>query len=327
MASRWRGVGTWVGLAVSAAAVAWLALRYDWRSAGHAMASAGLDWLLPVAPLMVVNFVVRAARWRGLFPDPIRPRLPGAFSAMMAGYLFNNLLPARAGELVRVHMVGRGEQLPRSAALGTVVVERTLDLLVLLVLLSLVLLGQPLPGWTAYAGKVVAALAAATLAAILLLGWKGEQLVGVGAARIPFLPAGARARLEVSGRAFVGGVSAVLRGPHLARFVAWTACIWALELGVVWLVAQAFALPLGALNVLFVMLAVALGTMVPASPGYVGTFEFFGLSALSLLGVEGGGALAFVVTLHAVLLIGSSAVGAASLAWSGWPRLPAAAGP
>jgi len=316
----WRRLGTWFGFAVSAAALAWLVLRYEWNGVVAALAGVRFALFLPVPVLLLANFILRAVRWQALFPDAIRPRASGAFIALMAGYLFNNLLPARAGELVRVHMVGRREQLPRSAALGTVVVERTLDLLVLLALLSFVLVSQPLPGWAAHAGRVVAVLALAALGLILVLGWQGERMVSLLVPRLRFAPEALRQRLDVSSRAFVGGVSAVLRASHLARFVVITALIWALELGVVSLIARAFELPLGPVNVLFVMLAVSLGTMVPSSPGYLGTFEFFGLSALALLGISGAPALGFALTLHAVLLLGSSVVGAACVAWNGWRR-------
>ena len=315
--SAWHRAGTWLGLAVSAAAVAWLLWRYDWRGVGDALAAAHWALFVPVPLVMIANFMLRAARWQALFPDDLRPRFGGSFVALMAGYLFNNVLPARAGELVRVHMIGRREQLPRSTALGTVVLERTLDLLVLLALFAFVLLNQPLPGWTAHAGRMVAVLALGALGVILFLGWQGERLVESIVPRLGFLPAAVTRRLDASGRAFIGGVSAVLRASHLARFAAFTILIWSLEVATVWLIARAFALALGPLDVLFVMLAITLGTMVPASPGYVGTFEFFGLSALQLIGISGAAALGFVVTLHAAVLLGSSLIGAACLAWQG----------
>lgn len=317
-----RRATAWAGLLVSALAVIWLVRTYDWRGSIDAFRNAHWAWLALAPALLFPNFALRAARWRTLFPPGMTPRLTSAFSAMMAGYLFNTLLPARAGELVRAHMLGRREQLPRSTALGTVVVERTLDLLVLLALLAFVLLSQSLPGWASYAGKVVALLALVALVVVLALGLVGERIIDVILLRLAFFPARLVQRLGVSGKAFVAGVSAVLRASHLLSFLALTAVIWTLELLLVCVLAIAFGIDLGAVDLLFVMLAIALGTMVPASPGYVGTFEFFGVSALALLGIEGSAALGFVVTLHAVLLLGASLVGAAAVAVHGWPTLP-----
>lgn len=320
-------VATWIGLLISLAAVLWLVRAYDWSSVWPALQDARWSRLAVSPVLLLLNFAVRTARWRRLFLPDFRPHFANAFTAMMAGYLFNNILPARAGELVRVHMIGKRAQLPRSTALGTVVLERALDLLVLLALLAFVMIIQPLPGWAAYASKVVASLAFVALAAILTLGFLGERIIGMALPGLGFLPSQFTQRLDVSGRAFVSGISALLHVSHLAYFFALTAVAWALELLLVYVLAQAFHLDLGFINLLFVMLVIALGTMVPASPGYVGTFEFFGVSALSLLGITGSAALGFVVTLHAVLLLGSSVLGAVCVAWYGWPRLPAETGP
>lgn len=322
-----RGGIAWSGLAVSVAAVVWLVRTYDWHGTLETVWGADWAWLAVAPALLLPNFALRAMRWRALFPEGMQPRLVGAFAATMVGYLFNNLLPARAGELVRIHMIGKREQLPRSAALGTVVVERTLDLLVLLALLAFVLFSQSLPGWAAHAGKMVAALALAALGCIVLLGLLGEWAIGFAVHLLGFLPPRITQRLDVSGRAFISGVSAVLRASHLVYFFALSAATWALELLLVYTLAQAFGLNLGYINLLFVMLAIALGTMVPASPGYIGTFEFFGVSALSLLGITGSTALGFVVTLHAILLLGSSLVGTACVIWYGWPRLPSETDP
>lgn len=269
---------------------------------------------------MLVIFALRASRWQALFSDSLRPKFLPSFLALMLGYLFNNLLPARAGELVRVHVIGRRGQIPRSAALGTVVVERTLELLVMLALLSFVLIKQPLPGWTEDAGKVVVALALGAIIGLVCLGLLGEKIIESLVRRLVFLPVLITRRLVTSGKTFIGGVSAVLNAQHVAGFLTFTAFIWLLEISVAWAISSAFNLQLSPLHLLFVLIAIAIGTMVPASPGYVGTFEFFGLSALALIGVSGSGALGFVVVLHAVLLLGSSMVGAACLAYMGWPR-------
>lgn len=317
----WKRFGSWAGLFISAVAVLWLVVRYDWGSVDDSLKSARWVYFSPIPFVMAAIFGMRALRWQALFQDEHRPRFSGAFLSLAVGYLFNNLLPARAGELVRIHVIGRRERLPRSTALGTVVVERTLDLLVLLALLAFVLLAQPLPDWAFHAGRVVALLALGALVVFLFLGWQGERVVGLFVSRLTFLPQFILHRLEISGRAFVRSIAEVLQVSHFIRFSVFSCLIWVLELSVLWFIALAFSLPLGPVNLLFVMLVIALGTMVPASPGYVGTFEIFGLNALSMIGISGGGALGFVVTLHVTLLLGSSLIGAVSLGIMGWPRL------
>ncbi len=319
---------TLVGALISVAALVWLARSHDWRDLVQSFRDADWRWLALVPLLMLPNFALRAQRWRILFPEQRLPGFSGAFAALMAGYLFNNVLPARAGELVRVHLIGRREQLPRSTALGTVVLERTLDLLVLLALLAAVLPTQPLPAWAGAASKVVAAAALVALAAVIAMALLGQPALRfvVSSAVYARLPQAAGARLAQAGSSFIEGVSSALRTRHLGRFIGLTALVWLLELLLVAVLARGFGVQIGALGLLFVMLIIALGTMVPSSPGYLGTFELFGITALGLLGVAGGGALGFVVAYHATVLFGASLIGALTLAWYGWPRLDQALG-
>ncbi len=270
---------------------------------------------------MLFIFLLRASRWGALFADDIRPRFSGTFLALMIGYLFNNILPARAGELARIHVIGRREQLSRSTALGTVVVERTLELLVMLAILAFVLFYQQLPDWAFYASKVVAILACSVICILIFLGYKGESIVEKLIFKFPFLSDSIALRILGSSRSFIAGVSAVLHVVHVARFILITVFIWGFEILFTWIVLSAFGLTLSVVNILFVMIAIALGTMVPSSPGYIGTFELFGLNALALIGVSGNGALAFIVVLHTVTFLGSSLIGAACLAYIGWPKL------
>ncbi len=93
-----------------------------------------------------------------------------------------------------------------------------------------------------------------------------------------------------------------------------------MELGSAYLVAAAFKLDIPLGNLLFVLIAIAVGTLIPSSPGHVGTFEFFGVSALAIIGVTGGEALSFVVMLHVVAILGSGILGAVCLVgWGGYP--------
>jgi uncharacterized protein (TIRG00374 family) len=313
-----RHVFVLLGFAISAAAVLWLAQTYDWSRALAAIAGADRTWLTLCAALVFANFVLSTLRWAAIFPEEMRPRFRTAFRAMMAGYLFNNVLPAHAGDLVRVHLLGRGDKLPRSAALGTVLLERSLDLLVLLTLFAGVLLVKPLPSWATYAGGVVAALAAITLMIIVLLGAFGEHLIATGLRWFRFLPEPLLRRASVSGGNFVRSLSMVLRLAYMLRFVGFSIIIWTVALGIVYAIGRAFGFGLSPTSALFVMLAIMLGTLVPASPGYIGTFEFFGLSALALIGISGSEALAFVITLHTLLFVGSTLVGIVCVAGGGW---------
>ncbi len=306
-----------LGIVISLALLAWVLRAFDLAEVGRALQAANYLYLLPVAVLIVLNYTARALRWGTLFGDAKVPCWSSLFVTMMIGYLANNILPARAGELVRAYMLGRREGLAKSTVLATVVMERVADLVVALLLLAVVLLFYPLPAWLGRVGLVVGAVSLTALAILVLLSIWGSRLVARMVRLLHFLPVGFVSRIEAVGDGFVAGVSGLRSWRRVGSFLGCTMLIWFLEVLGVWLIAQAFRLPLSVGGSLFVMLVVGLGTMVPSSPGYVGTYEFFATSALALLGVTGGLALSFALAMHAVTFLGASLLGAACLALTG----------
>jgi uncharacterized protein (TIRG00374 family) len=316
--SRWRtSVGPWLGILVSLALVVWVLHTFDLAQMGRALQTANYLWLLPAPVLLVLNFALRALRWGTLFGSPKAPRPSGLFTAMMIGYLANNILPARAGELVRAHVLGQREGVAASTVLGTVVVERVADLVVALLLLGLVLLFHPMPTWLRRAGTPVAVVSLGALGFLASLNACGTRLVTWSVHVLRFLPANLLNKFEALVNGFIAGVSGLRGRQRASLFLACMVLIWCLETLSVWLIAQTFAIPLSIGGSLFVMLSVALGTAVPSSPGYIGTYEFFVTSALAALGISGGTALSFALVMHAVTFMGSSLLGVACLAWHG----------
>lgn len=314
---RW-GIGSAIGLLVSVGMVSWLLYSYDLQQLIASLQSAHYRYLWPIPLLVFTNFVLRSIRWRVLFVDEIGRPLRSFYRSLMIGYLFNNLMPARAGDLVRVYHLSKAETLSKSKILATLFAERTGDLLVLLGLLTMVLLSYPaLPLWIKRAGFLVGAGTIGAVCVVVFLRLYGE----LGFASILRLAApliGNRStRLDEMGRNFVSGLVGLCHVRIGALFLLLTALLWAFELGVAALIASAFQLEIAIGNLLFVMIAITVGTLVPSSPGYLGTFEFFGLSTLAMVGHTGSSALSFVIVLHAVTILGAGLLGVLCL--GRWP--------
>ncbi|WP_137918273.1 lysylphosphatidylglycerol synthase transmembrane domain-containing protein [Hydrogenophaga sp. 2FB] len=311
--NRWRQHAlTLIGLAVSLIAIGWLLSNFDLSEVARTLARADLTILLPLPLILIASFALRTQRWRLVVEhEPPVHWWPG-FRALMIGYLLNNVLPARAGDVARALELGRTEQMSRTKVFATLVVERTADLAFMLALLSVVLLSYPaIPEWLKQAGLAVTAitvLAMSLLAAAHLLGkrlipWLHRRL-------LQRLPIQAATRVQNILASALDGIAGGFRLKHFTGFLALTVVIWVLEVALVWLIARAIGLDLAPGNALFVLLLIAIGTMVPASPGFVGTYEFFGVAALGMLQVHGAQALAFVVLLHLATLLGSTLIGA-----------------
>ncbi len=301
-----------VGMGISVAALAWLARQISVAELTDALLRAKLWLLAPVPLLALLSFALRAQRWRLLVRHTPPIRYWQSFRALMIGYLLNNLLPARAGDLARALELGRTEKMSRTKVLATLVTERTVDLTATLLLLSLVLLSYPqLPAWLKQSGTIIALVTAVALGILAAAHWFGPRFVSILCSQLTrWLPASLGNRVETMAHSALDGIAGMFRPKQAAGFILLTAIVWTIEVAIVYLVADAAGVPLAVGNSLFVLLLIAIGTMVPSSPGFVGTYEFFGISALSIIGINGSSALAAILLLHVTTLFGSSVIGA-----------------
>lgn len=309
--------GRVIGILIGLALLVYVLYNFDLAEAAHSLRYANYGYLVPVLILLVVNFAIRALRWGFLFDKTPSLNWEKLFTAMMVGYLANNFLPARAGELVRAYVLGQRVPVAKSTIFATVVVERVIDLLITLFLMAFILLFYPLPAWLGKAGLLLAVVSLAALAFLFSLSWWGVGLVRWLFSRLSFIPAGLSKKIETICTDFVAGITSLRNGRKLLLFGASSVIIWFMEVSSIWLTAKTFSLDLSLGGALFVMLAVALGMMVPSSPGAIGTYEFFATNALAIIGVGGASALSFALLMHAVSFLGSNALAALCMMLSG----------
>ena len=176
-----------LGTAISAVAIALVLGSVDLGRTLIVLGSASPAWVLAAAGLIGVDVVIRGLRWQRLLVPVRRVALGPVTAYLLIGYLANNLLPARLGELVRSHYLGDREGLSRTTTLGTVVVERIIDTAVVVAIAALAILVLRVRGVVTNAVVIGAAVVA-----LLAIG----LAVGVAAHRIP----GASALVRVIGR-------------------------------------------------------------------------------------------------------------------------------
>jgi glycosyltransferase 2 family protein len=311
-----------IGILISLACV-YLALRgVDLGKTMDLLGGARLSWLALGLVAVVGDLVFRALRWRCLIA-PIRPVPLRRLSAyMLVGYLANNVLPARLGELVRSHYLGDREGISRSATLGTVIVERVVDTVVLVgigaaaililnvrgVVVSAILVG------VALAGLLVVALAVALAAHRL----PGASRIAAFLGRWPRLK-GVVLRLRDG-----------LRVAALPRTIAISAALsvaaWSCTVLVVLSVGQALGIELTVGEGALLAAGTNLATAIPSGPGYLGTFEYAGQTIAAAFGFSAASGLALALLTHVLTLVVSSVGGVVSLVRLGWTGRPATAG-
>ena len=254
-------------------------------------------YLLAAVPLLFVSYLVRALRCRYLLPAKLRGRdLLYLFPTMMIGYFANNSFPARAGDLARVLLIGRHEGLSRAQALSTVAMERAFDGLLLSVVGLLAIEQFPLDGleWMKWIGFASCGL----FLVILSFGfWGGpvKALLTWTSSRFPgHLPPIVTRQLH----SVLDCLEKVTTATGLFCLTIFSAAVWILELGVYELVAESFGIWLSLPQLGLFVVAVNFASLVPTSPGGVGTIELVATEALVWSGVERETALAMVIAQH-----------------------------
>lgn len=263
----------------------------------HQIGSARILPLATAVALAVAASLVRAERWRVLLGDRTAAGYGIYFRSMMIGYLVNNLLPARLGEAVRIVVLVRRTRISTPAALGSVVLERTLDLLLLLMIAVPLSLVVPVPDAVRRGGGVAFVAVLGVAAALVAMAARSRGNRGGGA------------RWTVLVGKFTEGLAALRSSARFGVTALLTVTIWALEVGLVAFVLVALGLPASVGVSIVVLALIALGSLVPAAPAGLGTYEFLVIVALTAFGIAHGEAAGAAVVLHTVTLLTSVAIG------------------
>jgi uncharacterized protein (TIRG00374 family) len=307
-----------VGAAISIVAL-WLVLRgVDLARTGDVLARADLRWIGLAAAFLATDLVLRALRWQRLLRPIARVRYSSMLGYLLVGYLANNVLPARLGELVRSHYLGDREGISRASALGTVVVERVVDLVAVVGIASAALLVLSVRGVVAGA-VLVGAGVAGLLLVVLALGIVAHRLPGADRVRgaVERWPQVREMAGKLQGGLAVAGRPATLAEALVASAAAWTVAIlaWAA-------VGQSIGLELSIGQAALIASGVALASAVPAGPSNLGTFEFAAVEIGKAIGVPAASAFALALIVHATILVVTSIGGGVAVARLGWGRKP-----
>jgi len=304
-------------IAAAAIALAGVLLLYslrgiDWAHAATIVRHASPALLGLAAAISTATLFLRAVRWRILLGAEGRISLGTAFRATAAGYFANNFLPARAGELVRTFLVSSSSGLDGGFVLTTALAERVADAIALALLSAGILFAMPAPpGWFAGAARPVAVAGLLGAGAIAIVPACEPVFLRL-AARAP-VPSAWRARLEAT----VGAVARGLRSFHdakrLSGFVLLTALIWCLDAGGAVIGAAALGLSLS-LSAAFLLIAgLSLGSALPATPGYIGIYQFVAVTVLMPFGFSRSDAIAFILVAQVLMYLVVGAWGGGAL--------------
>jgi uncharacterized protein (TIRG00374 family) len=281
--------------------------KTDLNELGQALRSANYLYVAPAVLCTFTSYVLRAFRWRRILAPTKRIPFGELFPVLMIGFMANNVLPARLGEFVRAYQLGRKENISKTLSFATIMLERLLDGIILVLILALLSLALPLPGWgaeIAYLASAVFLAAAVGVIAILLREDLARRIIHLVMQPLPSRLAGLVA--EKAG-AFILGLHALRRKRAVLALLAVSVVIWCVEMSSYLLVLSGFGPVLKpnapVLAAFLTLVVVNLGIMIPSGPGYVGTFQAFAILALGYFGVQHELALGIAIVAHSVQYI------------------------
>ncbi|GAB6039453.1 lysylphosphatidylglycerol synthase transmembrane domain-containing protein [Endothiovibrio diazotrophicus] len=294
-----------LGLAVTVLFL-WLFLRQlDGDSLGALFTRLSPSMVVGALLFLAAGYTLRVVRWWWMLRllEPTVP-LRACGWPFLVSIALNNLLPFRAGDMARVVGFRRQLNAPPMGVLGTLVVERLLDLLTLLGLFFVGLwggAGDALPAGFVWITSAIAAGGIATVAALLRFSPQIERLIHWLAHRPLFAERGWSATLVDHGGHFLRSLHTVRAPAVVFRLLLVSLLIWILEGGVYLAVARDLVPGAALLAPWFSLATGTLATLLPSSPGYVGTFDYFAMLGMVAYGAERSAAAAFAVAVHLML--------------------------
>jgi len=315
MKKSWKSILRWLpGVLISAAAITAILYFVDLERFLEAVRAADYRFVLLVLLMGLIWLVVRAIVWRTILRD--RAAYKDAFLTMCEGYLLNNFLPFRLGEIGRAFLLGRKSGLGFLEVLPSVIIERVLDVVfAALILLSAV----PFVVGSSAAGQV-----ALMIGGIVLIGLAGLYFITRNRDRVLALftrlvkrwP-----RFQTSGSRFLeslfSGFAVLTDGWHFLKVLGWMVFNWAIALLQYYLLIRAFFPNVQPIWVPFGLGAVAFGNAIPSLPGAIGTFEGAMAGALTIVSGDEAASLAAALTAHLINYLLSGVIGLAALSREG----------
>ncbi len=300
----------WLGAVVSAGFLALLFWQVNLRETATALKQAEYWWLVPAIGAYFIAVMFRAIRWHFLLL-PLKS-IPGRrlYPIVVIGYMANNLLPAKLGELVRAFFVGQKEGVGKSAALATIALERVFDGVFLLVLALLIWPFLPvsdlLGDFTDDIWKTLLVVAIPTFF-VMALGLffsmaffpqLGMRIVG---AVVQLAPGRFKNVAAESIGGFMEGLASLRNPRRVMAIMLFTIPIWMAEGSMYFLIAQGFDLGQPFHGILLVLSTSNLATVVPTAGG-IGPFEYATTLTLVWMDVGRELAAAYAIVLHVALL-------------------------
>jgi len=297
-----------LGIIISFAFLVWAFWKVDIAEFWDALITASYQYFALALVFSVAQYLARAYRWKYLLILQKNIPFPSVLSALFIGFFGNTVLPFRAGEFLRAYVIGKNENLPKSAVLATVLVERMIDVLSLLFIAVIALFFLPVPESPLYDmiknfGIILFAAEIGIIFFCFMLLLKREVTLKVLETALGVFSSTVQNKVKVILLSFLDGLEILRSTRHIFKLVIPTILIWIFALLQCYAVLSAFGVSYGILTMFVIitvnMVLVSFALTIPSAPGFVGTFHAAAKEGLSIFSIDPAIATGFAVLLHA----------------------------
>ncbi|MBC8017753.1 MAG: flippase-like domain-containing protein [Verrucomicrobia bacterium] len=295
----------WLGIAVSVFFMALLFRKIDFNQLWSAHVRVDYRYILLAVACTFISYFLRAVRWHYLLIPVKRIPLSSLYPATIIGYMANNLLPARLGEFVRAYVLAQREGLQTPTVFASLVIDRLFDGFTVMLILLFTLFTLRMPQSLSEAetalrtgGVVMFVLYAAVVAFLFLLKRQTMRTLSWTGILLKPFPQKLSGRIIPLLGSFIGGIRMSSKGGHIAAVLVSSLAVWLFCVIPVDLVLQGFGIHLPITASMFILVLLVFAVMVPASPGFIGTYHYACFKGLSAFGITGPIAASIALVIH-----------------------------
>lgn len=307
-------LGLVIGLGVSLIALLVLFNLVDFDEVILSIQNVDLSVLPWAILLFILSMVTRSVAWRTILQDKIS--LGKTFLTINEGYLFNNILPFRMGEVARAFLLNKTAKIPFWEVLSTIMVERIIDIAFLATLLLSTVPFVVGVGSAEQAAYVASVLVIVGFSVLFWIARNTEKTIRIFerlTARWPKLTEFGRDKLE----SILNGLATLKDFKRFMKVLFFILLSWSFNIAWYTLLLRAFVPEASLLWGAFAVGFISIGISIPSSPGYVGVFEAAMTYALSLFSIPESTAFAYAVVSHSLYLVITILIGAVALGRDG----------
>ncbi len=312
----------------------WLFVKHiDWLLLKNALGGANYWFIIPTLILTLLVYIVRALRWQVLLSHIKRISVVNLLSVTSIGFMANNILPARVGEILRPFILTKKENVKFSTSFATVIVERIFDMLglILFTVVVIALLPHPpatqenslthvsadhvytikesiipsLKKWT----EIFAAVGVVTIGTLFSVVMRPDFFKKILFNLCAFLPHKLRDKVLGLYESFVYGLKILEDKKQTVWILMLSLFIWVLGGAEIYLLGFSFHMHLPFMGACLVAVCLALAVALPQAPGFVGVFHIAVLKSLHIFGIETTAAQSYAIVLWAISILPSTLMG------------------